>query len=200
MKGALFVIVVGSSGVGKSTLLGAAVGADWPLGLKVQIPRKHSTRMSRGFEEQVELEHIDRSTFERNKASEEYLVTYESYGEMYGFPRTSFPEQPNMDTVLLQAAPTAVAHQLLQVLGSRYAVRICALEAPSEVVLQRLTARSDEETAVSLDRRSKTLDGKRVRSADFTINANVKADIVFATFRAWVIEQWQVFNASRLRG
>jgi ribose 1,5-bisphosphokinase PhnN len=197
MQESLFVIIVGSSGVGKSALLRACFGARWPQGLGIQIPRKHTTRISRGPEELAELEHVDTPKFDLNRASGAYLVTYESYGELYGFPRASFPEQPAMCTVFLQAAPSASARQLLQALGSRYTVRICALEAPGAVVLQRLAARSDEETARSLKQRSQGLSEQRVRSADFTIDATVSAESVFATFRVWLIEQWQLCKSAQ---
>jgi ribose 1,5-bisphosphokinase PhnN len=195
MQEALFVIIVGSSGVGKSVLLRASLQAHWPPGLEIQIPRKHTTRISRGPEELLELEHVDRPQFDLNRAGGTYLVTYESYEELYGFPRASFPEQPPTNIVFLQAAPSASALQLVQALGSRYKVRICALEAPGAVVRQRLAGRPDEETARSLKKRTQGLSEQRHRRADFTIDASASAESVFATFKGWLIQQWQLCKA-----
>jgi guanylate kinase len=184
------VLLVGPSGVGKSTLLIAALGATWPPGWRIQVPRKVTTRPPRGPEEAHELEFISPSEFAALAARGELLAEYEGYGERYGLPKAAFDPIPAAGTLFIQALPLAAAVALRRSLGEPWAVRICAVRAGEEAVHNRLVARGDPDTLSRLDDRRASSRRNRDDEADVVIDAGGPAESVLERFRTWAVREF----------
>lgn len=183
-----FFIIVGASGAGKSTLLRRCYAHTWPNNLQVSIPPKYTTRKLRDHLEKLEMVNISLKDFQELNSSGEYLISYESYGEQYGFPVIKLGTS-NFDTVYIQAFPMSVALKLKEQVLNKWSVYICALEANKEEIEMRLKGRGDLETLGKLDARLQGSIKSRSLKADFVINAHRDEEDCFNQFRVWMLEK-----------
>ncbi|MBJ3777025.1 phosphonate metabolism protein/1,5-bisphosphokinase (PRPP-forming) PhnN [Acuticoccus mangrovi] len=133
--GTLF-IIVGASGVGKDTLLSAAVEALEPSGRYVQA-RRVITRPAGGAEAH---EPVTDEEFERRLASGELLAHWRAHGLSYGWPVSILDELKAGRNVLANGSRGAIP----DLSGVVDRCVIVEITAPREIIAERLAARGRE--------------------------------------------------------
>ncbi len=143
------VLVVGPSGAGKDTLLGAAQGmlADEK---RVVFPRRAVTRESSAFENN---EAITRADFDRAVAAGQYALWWLAHEHGYGIARAIDDDIAANRIVVVNASRTIIGEA-----RSRYQrLAVVLITAPDDVLARRLAARgrdSDGDLSGRLQRAS----------------------------------------------
>jgi len=129
-----FILVVGPSGAGKDTLIGlarAACAGD----RNVVFPRRVVTREASAFEEN---EQISLDAFRQARARGDFAVHWEAHGHCYALPRTIDDDIRAGRTLVANVSRTVV-----DAIRSGYAdVTVVSITAPSDVLAERLAART----------------------------------------------------------
>jgi len=135
----LLLVLIGPGGVGKGTLAARLVGEDPHLWLS----RSWTTRARRPTEHGEEYHFVDRATFERAVANQDFLEWAQFHGNLYGTP---VPTPPAGDDILLE----------IEVQGARQvcerfpdAVVILVLAPSLKQLEERLRTRGDDDQHVS---------------------------------------------------
>lgn len=163
-------LIVGASGVGKSTLIRHLLRAEWPSCCSVCVPKKVTTRPLRGSGDECEIECISREAFSELLARDAFIVSYESFGHQYGMTRERFSECLRA-SIIVQAVPSLVAMAMKKKLAD-YKVVVFALFASPESVRARLVFRGEASQAQDFMARSETALKDRNDYADFVIDAS----------------------------
>lgn len=129
-----FILVVGPSGAGKDTLIGlarAACAGD----RNVVFPRRVVTREASAFEEN---EQISLDAFRQARTRGDFAVHWEAHGHCYALPRTIDDDIRAGRTLVANVSRTVV-----DAIRSGYAdVTVVSITAPSDVLAERLAART----------------------------------------------------------
>jgi guanylate kinase len=181
-----FVILIGASGVGKSTLMRHCVSYTWPGEMKVVLLPKHTTRPARVAED-GEYTHVSPGEFLTFRQHGEYIVEYSLFGEQYGIPVRPFQDQPSPECLYIQTYPTSVAVTLAEALDAAWMPHICLLEAELTSIRARLMKRLDAHTQRSLEDRMMTADRPRREVAESIISADGAPAAVFDAFRQLIV-------------
>lgn len=148
MKGKL-ILVVGPSGVGKDTLIDGA-RAKFAGDARFHFARRVITRPADAGGEDHEA--VTETEFERRMAAGEFFVTWQAHGLSYGIPAKIIGQLEAGCNVFLNTSRRQIAD-----IAKRYDdVHVISIDAPPEVVEQRLRARGREEEADILSRRERT--------------------------------------------
>lgn len=182
------ILVIGPSGVGKSTLLHSAVATTWPTPWRVRLIGKETTRELRGAAEERECRHVTPELFEQRVENGDYLIHYEVFEERYGLLRHDFV-QPAPHTLYLQTLPTAVSAETAALLEPPWRPAIVHLDADPDTVRERLLRRGDQATLRTLERRMSTAGRDRRSTADVTIQADHETEVL-GDFVGWVLDHY----------
>jgi ribose 1,5-bisphosphokinase len=148
------VLVVGPSGAGKDTLLGAAQ-AMLASDSRVVFPRRAVTREASAFENN---EAVTRAEFDRAVASGAYALWWRAHEQGYGVARRIDDEIGKGHVVVVNVSRTIIAEA-----RQKYQRPVVVLiTAPAEVLAQRLAARgraSDGNLGERLQRAALETDG-----------------------------------------
>jgi len=129
-----FILVVGPSGAGKDTLIGlarAACAGD----RNVVFPHRVVTREASAFEEN---EQISLDAFRQARTRGDFAVHWEAHGHCYALPRTIDDDIRAGRTLVANVSRTVV-----DAIRSGYAdVTVVSITAPSDVLAERLAART----------------------------------------------------------
>lgn len=180
------IILIGASGVGKSTLLRNSLPILRLGGYRAQMAQKITTRSLRGDFESDEFQSVTRAEYLRRSRAGDFCVEYELFGELYGLPHASVPSDAPEGIILLQTFPTKVAAQLRQNFDRLYQVRVALLAAPTEIVRSRLIERGDERTSATLTQRLETANRERRWLADKVLDACQDQESVASSFYGWL--------------
>src|SRR6266478_480099 len=146
-----FILVVGPSGAGKDTLIGLARVACADDG-NVVFPRRVVTREASVFEDN---EQISLDAFQQACARGDFAVHWEAHGHCYALPRAIDDDVRAGRTVVANVSRTVV-----DVIRRAYAdVTVVSITAPSEILGQRLAARSRSSDGEIEDRLNRAVDG-----------------------------------------
>jgi ribose 1,5-bisphosphokinase len=130
------VLVVGPSGAGKDTLLGAAQRM-LERDSRIVFPRRTVTRQASAFENN---EAIAGSDFDHAVASGEYALWWRAHGHGYGIARTIDDEIAASRIVVVNASRTIIGDA-----RQRYErLAVVLVTAPADVLAERLAARGRE--------------------------------------------------------
>jgi guanylate kinase len=184
------ILIIGSSGVGKSTLLQRSLTTTWPPPWRARTIEKETTRPLRGAAEASECTQIGHDEFARRLESGRYLTHYEIFGEFYGIPDTAL-RQPAESTLYLQTFPTDVCTWLAGHLHGPWQTKIVLLEAGEQRIRERLLRRGDPSTLRTLEQRVAGVARDRRGAADIVFEAD-SADQVLDEFTPWLIEQYRL--------
>jgi ribose 1,5-bisphosphokinase len=148
------VLVVGPSGAGKDTLLGAAQ-ALLASDSRIVFPRRAVTREASSFENNEAVTHAD---FDRAVASGAYALWWRAHEHGYGVARAIDDEIGKGHVIVVNVSRTIIADA-----RQKYQRAVVVLiTAPAEVLAQRLAARgraSDGNLGERLQRASMETDG-----------------------------------------
>jgi len=127
------VLVVGPSGAGKDSLLGAAQ-AELAEDARILFPRRAVTRESSSFENNVA---ISRADFDRAVATGEYALWWRAHDNGYGIDRVIDREIEAGRVVVVNASRTIIGdtRRKYQTLA------VVLITAPSDVLAARLAGR-----------------------------------------------------------
>jgi guanylate kinase len=179
-------LVIGASGVGKTTLIRRCVNETWPNQWHIYVPPKHTTRPPRAGEE-AEYVNLSDVNFSENSQKNLYLLEYCLFGYRYGIPRIPFERATVRDSFYIQTYPTDVSRELILRLGRSWKSYVCLLEADLSVVRSRLHQRSDSHTRRTVKQRLATANRDRRFLADISMSANGTAEEVFKEFQRWIV-------------
>jgi ribose 1,5-bisphosphokinase len=158
-----FVVVVGPSGAGKDTLIGLARAACADDG-NVVFPRRLVTREASAFEDN---EQISLNAFRQARRRGDFAVHWEAHGHCYALPRAIDDDVRAGRTVVANVSRTVI-----DAIRRAYAdVVVVSITAPSEILAERLAARSRSSDGQIENRLSRAIDGAAL-APDVTI-ANV---------------------------
>lgn len=168
------VVIGGSSGAGKTTtvrLLREVAKLDGRLASRLAFPRRFTTRASRREEDLEESRPVSRPEFQQMVHQGQIDVVWErpmpgawDEPELYGFAAHQCP-------VAVLSANNALLRNPEAVAAAYDAMRIVVVEAPAEVRLKRLLARSPEMPAAEVQQ----------RVLDEGVDIRAKADVVIST-------------------
>lgn len=182
------ILVIGPSGVGKSTLLHNALAAEWPAPWRVGLIGKETTRDLRGPAEQRECRHVTPDLFQERAGNGDYLIHYEVFQERYGLLRHDFSE-PAEHMIYLQTLPTDISAATAALLKPPWRPAIVHLEADPRTVRERLLRRGDQATLRTLEQRMSTVGRDRRSTADVTIQAEDERQTL-GDFARWALDHY----------
>jgi ribose 1,5-bisphosphokinase len=134
----MLVLVVGPSGAGKDSLLGAARAA-LPPG-RFRFVRREITRAAdAGGEDHIA---IDAATFAARKTEGAYALSWEAHGLCYGIPADIAADLGAGRVVVANVSRGAIAEA-----ARRYRVMVLEITASAEVLAHRLAERGRETAA-----------------------------------------------------
>lgn len=161
MRGRL-VTVVGASGAGKDTLLGAArqklTGNPRFIFARRVITRPAEARPHPGVEEHLPMSDAE---FAAAREAGHFALYWHAHGLSYGIPRSIERELAEGRTVIANLSRTVLAEA-----SGRYALRVLLVTAPRALLAARLASRGREslaEITLRLDREAPLPDGLDVR-------------------------------------
>lgn len=168
------VLVVGPSGSGKDTLIGAAraVLAGDPRWV---FPRRTVTRPPSAAEDNSQ---IDEAGFVAAEASGAFALAWEAHGHRYGIPAAIESD--------LAAGRVVVANVSRTVIGTARArwdmVEVVEITAPEEVLAARIAARGRASDGQGTTRLSRRIEASEREAADITIDNAADLDSAVAAF------------------
>jgi ribose 1,5-bisphosphokinase PhnN len=180
-----FVIIIGASGIGKSTLINRCLSEHWLNDWRIVVPTKHTTRPARSGEA-AEYSSITEGEFQRNVNDGIYVLDYVLFGFRYGIPALPFSSGPTSRSTYVQTFPTDISKKLIEALGSSWKIKVLLLEADGDVVRGRLSQRLDNHTQRTIMQRLATANRDRHSLADVVLSADATHDEVFLSFSAWL--------------
>lgn len=176
------IVVIGASGVGKTTLLRACTQTSWPRSWTAHIVRRTSTKRVRR-DELFETECVAPEIHRKLSREGRFVVEFESYGYLYAIARSELT-CTDPKTILLTALPSQVAVELVN--RYEHPALTCLLEVRADVIRERLARRPSSESTDILKRRQRGASKKRRAIADVTISASGSPEVVLREFKARV--------------
>lgn len=181
------IFITGPSGAGKSTLLHslqAKVDSDLlRFDRDIRFPKRHTTRPRRNEKEDLEFEFCSESELLHGP----HLISYTMFSSCYALPWTAF-QHPDASTLCLTSAPTVIAKQAAHVLGDSWNTGICLLQAPEEVLKERLFRRVDQDSKRTFKERLNANTKRYEDLADCIINTDTDREKVEVKFLNWLQE------------
>ena len=135
----MLIAVVGPSGAGKDTLMGAARAA-LLHDARFRFVRRAITRPAEAGGEEHEA--LSCAAFNARREAEGFALFWEAHGLSYGIPRDI-----EADLALRRIVIANLSRAVLAEAGKRYRLRVLQITAPLEVLATRLAARGREAPA-----------------------------------------------------
>jgi ribose 1,5-bisphosphokinase len=145
----VLVLVVGPSGAGKDTLLGAARAAlaDEP---RVRFVRRAVTRRASGPE--TDEAFLDEAEFRARRDANGFALWWQAHGFFYGVPAGI-----ERDLAGGRIVVASVSRGVLAEAAARFPVRVVEITAPPEILARRLAARGREDAEGVAERLSRII-------------------------------------------
>ncbi len=145
----MLVLIVGPSGAGKDTLLGAARAAlaDEP---RVRFVRRVVTRATSGHAGDEEF--LDEAEFRARCDARAYALWWQAHGFFYGVP-ADIADDLGAGRVVVASVSRAVLAEA----ASRFSVRVVEITARREILASRLAGRGREDPAAVAERLSRAV-------------------------------------------
>ncbi|MGL5824797.1 MAG: hypothetical protein ACRCYU_08265 [Nocardioides sp.] len=182
------IVLVGASGVGKTTLQRQAATVTTVL-------RRVTTRPLQNAEETHEVIPVTAEHFAALRDRGQLAVSYKRYGHEYGVSVEEIERVPPGGIGLI-ALPAQYVPQLRSALasddrtdgwaGDDWVVTVCWLKASPDTINRRLTARADPATQDALALRMKTTPVDHSAIAEIVLDAELSAEEISKKFAAWV--------------
>lgn len=153
-------VLIGPSGVGKSTVLDALAER-----LAYRLVRTVTTRPRRLGENDLTHEFVDEKTFDESVAGRRFLGTHELYGHRYGLPYWEAGDGPVVVCIRASVVP-----RLRTLVPGR--VDVIALDAPVEELVARLRRRGDHDRVDAGVLAAELAEGRTV--ADLVVDATAE--------------------------
>ena len=143
----MLVLIVGPSGAGKDTLLGAArvALADEP---RVRFVRRVVTRSASG--PGVDEAFLGEAEFHARRDANEFALWWHAHGFFYGVPADIAG-----DLAAGRVVVASVSRAVLAEAAARFPLRVIEITAPHEVLASRLAARGREDAEAVAERLSR---------------------------------------------
>lgn len=168
----MLVLIVGPSGAGKDTLLGAArvALADEP---RMRFVRRVVTRSASG--PGADEAFLDEAEFHARCDANEFALWWHAHGLLYGVPADIAG-----DLAAGRVVVASVSRAVLAEAAARFPVRVVEITAPREVLARRLAARGREDAEAVAERLSRSVaipEGLAVRKLvnDGTVEEGARA-------------------------
>jgi ribose 1,5-bisphosphokinase len=145
----MLVLVVGPSGAGKDTLLGA-VQADLAGDPRFRFVRRVVTRETSGRAGHEEF--VDEAEFRALCDARAYAFWWQAHGFSYGVP-ADIAHDLGAGRIVV----ASVSRAILAEAASRFRVRVVEITAPQEILARRLAARGREDRAAVAQRLSRAV-------------------------------------------
>jgi len=145
----VLVLVVGPSGAGKDTLLGAARAAlaDEP---RVRFVRRAVTRRASG--PGADEAFLDEAEFRARRDANGFALWWQAHGFFYGVPAGI-----ERDLAGGRIVVASVSRGVLAEAAARFPVRVVEITAPPEILARRLAARGREDAEGVAERLSRII-------------------------------------------
>ena len=145
----MLVLVVGPSGAGKDTLLGAARAAlaDEP---RVRFVRRAVTRRASG--PGADEAFLDEAKFRARRDANGFALWWQAHGFFYGVPAGI-----ERDLAGGRIVVASVSRGVLAEAAARFPVRVVEITAPPEILARRLAARGREDAEGVAERLSRII-------------------------------------------
>ncbi len=140
----MLVLVVGPSGAGKDTLLGA-VKAHLADDRRFRFVRRAVTRPPYG--DAANEESVDEAEFYAGRDAAAYAFWWQAHGIFYGVPADIANDLGAGRVVIASVSRTVLAEA-----AARFSVRVVEITAPHDVLARRLAARGREDAAQVAER------------------------------------------------
>jgi ribose 1,5-bisphosphokinase len=140
----MLVLVVGPSGAGKDTLLGA-VKADLEADPRFRFVRRVVTRPTDG--RAADEEFLEEAEFRARRDARAYALWWQAHGLFYGVP-ADIAHDLGAGRVVV----ASVSRAILAEAAARFPVRVVEITAPHDILARRLAARGREDAASVAER------------------------------------------------